>query len=384
MKTLYVHVGLPKTGTTSIQYFCAVNRKVLEQKNFCYPDMPFYYANKSHTRNGAFLESLYYDENGVHQPEREKEIVQEGLAMVGELFQRFDNVLLSDEGLWTPAYNKRRKAIWEELRAAGEAGGYQVKIIVYLRRQDQLLESRWNQQIKGGTANGQLKKNTVTWEEYIKDSSKYVRLYTDYDKGLRHIENSLGRENIIVRRFDRKEFYGGSIQADFLHALGLELTDEFSLEEDFQNLNLRLQGNNLEIKRVINGIPTMTVQEATHFQQVLLSCSEKSNEEYPCTMFSPEEAKALLQRYEAGNNRIAEDYFHDGKPLFDMTIRNTVKWERNNPYFDNDVVRFAATSDLQLLREITQLQQEVKSLRQEIKGLKQALKHPIRTVLQKL
>ncbi len=377
MKTLYIHVGLPKTGTTSIQYFCTVNRKVLEQKNYCYPDMPFYYTNKSHTRNGAFLESLYYDENGVHQPEREKEIVQEGLAMVGELFQRFDNVLLSDEGLWTPAYNSRRRTIWEELRAASEAGGYQVKIIVYLRRQDQLLESRWNQQIKNGTANGKLQSNTITWEEFTKSSSKYVRLYTDYDKGLRSIEKTLGRENIIVRRFDRKEFYGGSIQADFLHAIGLELTEEYSLEEEFENLNLRLKGNTLEIKRVINGVPTLTVQEAKHFQQVLMSCSEQSEGEYPCTMFSPEEARELLKRYEAGNNRIAEDYFHDGKPLFDMTIKDTVKWERNNPYFDNDVVRFAATSDLELLREIQQL-------RQEIKSLKEALKHPIRTVLRKL
>lgn len=377
MKTLYIHVGLPKTGTTSIQYFCAVNRKVLEEKNYCYPDMPFYYTNKSRTRNGAFLESLYYDENGVHQPEREKEIVQEGLAMVGELFQRFDNVLLSDEGLWTPAYNSRRKTIWEELRAAGEAGGYQVKIIVYLRRQDQLLESRWNQQIKSGTANGKLHNNTMTWEEFTKSSSKYVRLYTDYDKGLKSIEKSLGRENIIVRRFDRKEFYGGSIQADFLNAIGLELTDEFSLEEEFETLNLRLQGNTLEIKRVINGVPTLTVGEAKHFQQVLLSCSEQSNKEYPCTMFSPEEARELLKRYEEGNNRIAEEYFHDGKPLFDMTIKDTVKWERNNPYFDNDVVRFAATSDLILLREIAQL-------RKEIKSLKEALKHPIRTMLRKL
>ena len=32
MKTLYLHIGTPKTGTSALQYFCAGNRKILEEK----------------------------------------------------------------------------------------------------------------------------------------------------------------------------------------------------------------------------------------------------------------------------------------------------------------------------------------------------------------
>ena len=34
MKTLYLHIGSPRTGTTSIQHFCHVNKDVLEEKGY--------------------------------------------------------------------------------------------------------------------------------------------------------------------------------------------------------------------------------------------------------------------------------------------------------------------------------------------------------------
>ena len=34
MKTLYLYVGTPKTGTTSIQSFCAENRHIFDRYGF--------------------------------------------------------------------------------------------------------------------------------------------------------------------------------------------------------------------------------------------------------------------------------------------------------------------------------------------------------------
>ena len=36
MKTLYLHIGLPKTGTTSIQKFCMDNKKKLNDMGINY------------------------------------------------------------------------------------------------------------------------------------------------------------------------------------------------------------------------------------------------------------------------------------------------------------------------------------------------------------
>lgn len=37
MRTLYVHIGTPKTATTSIQMFCVENQKVLNKQSYSYP-----------------------------------------------------------------------------------------------------------------------------------------------------------------------------------------------------------------------------------------------------------------------------------------------------------------------------------------------------------
>lgn len=39
MKTLYLHIGTPKTGTTSIQEFMVCSREALQKHGICYPDI---------------------------------------------------------------------------------------------------------------------------------------------------------------------------------------------------------------------------------------------------------------------------------------------------------------------------------------------------------
>lgn len=37
MKTLYIHIGTSKTGTTSLQHFCTENEKLFEEQRYMYP-----------------------------------------------------------------------------------------------------------------------------------------------------------------------------------------------------------------------------------------------------------------------------------------------------------------------------------------------------------
>ena len=45
MRTLYVHIGTPKTATTSIQMFCVENQKVLNKQSYSYPLLDFVYPH---------------------------------------------------------------------------------------------------------------------------------------------------------------------------------------------------------------------------------------------------------------------------------------------------------------------------------------------------
>ena len=43
MRTLYVHIGTPKTATTSIQMFCVENQKVLNKQSYKLSSFGFVY-----------------------------------------------------------------------------------------------------------------------------------------------------------------------------------------------------------------------------------------------------------------------------------------------------------------------------------------------------
>lgn len=46
MKTLYLHIGTPKTAATFLQNFCYANRETFEKFGYCYPILPFKYLGK--------------------------------------------------------------------------------------------------------------------------------------------------------------------------------------------------------------------------------------------------------------------------------------------------------------------------------------------------
>ena len=55
MRTLYLHIGTPKTATTSIQMFCVDNESVLKKLGYSYPILNFKFPKVEKRRNGHFL-----------------------------------------------------------------------------------------------------------------------------------------------------------------------------------------------------------------------------------------------------------------------------------------------------------------------------------------
>lgn len=347
MKILYLHIGTPKTGTTSIQHFCYDNRKVLEEKGYCYPMFSHPYPNTrsrlDFKRNGLFLQAIYSDAQGVRDKAVEEELLKNGLQKVQELFQTYDHVILSDEGIWRAAAS-RRKTIWKELREEGEKGGFTVKVIAYVRKQEELIESWWNQTVKHGISES----NVFTWEEYQEAYPKYINL--DYYALLKAAADELGTENILVRRFHRNFFEGGSLLDDFMYLLGLELTEEYQVSDQSVK-NTKMSENYCEIKRIINGMPEVSLKERWRYERIMRNLSPRSNAEYPCRMFSPEEAADFMKKYEESNQKLYETFLADGKPLFVEKENPPEKWQEDNPYMLADLVRFVVACDLDRKKE---------------------------------
>lgn len=373
MKTLYLHIGSPKTATTSIQHFCHDNQEVLNKKGYCYPDFGYRFPRIGVLRNGHFIMNSVQKEKN-NDIEAAKQIFEEGFQAIYELFEKYDNVILSDEGLWNYGYHKKSQ-VWKKLKKELDKNIFCIKVIVYLRRQDAYLFSWWNQQIKEGfRANA-----TISWAAIAANPS-YIQL--DYYKMLEHISSFVGKDNVCVRVFDKNEFYGGTIYKDFMQCIGLEFSDEYTITSEMTNLSLTK--NNNEIKRILNGVPELDMETNNRYRTLLTDLSETGIENENWSMFSAEEYIAFMKNYEEGNQKIATEYLNVDKPLFNMEFKGAEKWTVCNDYMLEDIIRFFGTTTAQLMEENRILHAEWSALQREVNSLKTAIKHPFRTIGRKI
>ncbi len=380
MKTLYLHIGTPKTATSTIQMFLAKNRSVLKRKGYIYPKSRHRYLNVSKIRNGYFFVRKVEKTDGIRDHKLEEQYLMEGYQMISNLMNIYDQVILSDESIWH-ASSYTYKTLFEDLKKQADQNGYRFVIIVYLRRQDTFILSRWNQAVKQKTGHDY----ALSCDEYIKKRLKKDGKILNYAQKLDAIAGVVGKENMLVRRFEPADWIDGSIVHDFMHAIGLKVTDEFrELEKD---VNLRLGKNETELKRILNMNQNLSGEEVRFFGEYLKNQSMQSPEKNLTGMLSYEETKAFLDRFEEGNRYVAESYIGDGKPLFESEIKDLPKWNANNAQMLPDMMTFftSVLADLyrkcqEQDREIARLQEENRAFQNRVLLFIDKVKHPIRTI----
>lgn len=358
MKTLYLHIGTMKTGTSAIQRFCANNTEVLAQKGYCYPLLPYRYPNASHARNARFLIGKLYDENGEVDKEQMAERMAEGTQKIKDCFETYDNVIISDEGIWHGGARKKKQGPVLDFVREMQNSGIQVKIIAYLRCQEDYLESWWRQHVKKGYKCKQ-------WDESIQALPKYFA--ADYEKQLAKFEYMVGQENMIVRRYEKGRFLGneGTIFSDFLDAVGIEFTDEFELP--LSTVNPSWTNNYVEIKRILNQMiceEGADKTEMTFFEEVGNHCCEFYPQNEKSDFFSPEERRAYAESFKESNRHVAERYLGEqDTDLFVYKEKKMPKWQPGTQQQYEDTIVFFGQALLECRRREDELQQEIERLK---------------------
>ena len=395
MKTLYIHIGTSKTGTTTIQTYCGINREQLKSKGVLFPIMPYHYDRITKNRNGHFLYAMIY-ENGVRNKEKEKQVLKQELDYIVDCFKDYDNVLLSEESIWW-ATATRRKGLWKYLQEHSQQNNYQVKIIVYLRRQDQFMMSRYNQIIKTDTGGG-----TQRFYEYFKDMNGKYKCVMNYRQRLDYMAKFFPKENIVVKRFDRSYFYNGDLNADFLHILGVEIDDTFAELPKDENLGISVQSG--ELKRVLNRLGTMTFAENQKLLQMLNEC-EVLLPKREVSIMTTEHIEKFMKKFIDDNESIAVDYIGDGKPMFDYDYKQKPVWSYEDKNYHEEVILFFAKAidsvykeNIQLKKENERLNNNIEKINKQIENINQKLnkeksysretryllKHPIKSFYNKV
>lgn len=395
MKTLYIHIGTSKTGTTTIQTYCGINREQLKSKGVLFPIMPYHYDRITKNRNGHFLYANIY-ENGVRNKEKEEQVLKQELDYIVDCFKEYDNVLLSEESIWW-ATATRRKSLWKYLQEHSQQNNYQVKIIVYLRRQDQFMMSRYNQILKTDTGGG-----TQRFYEYFKDMNGKYKCVMNYRQRLDYMAKFFPKENIVVKRFDRSYFYNGDLNADFLHILGVEIDDTFAELPKDENLGISVQSG--ELKRVLNRLGTMTFAENQKLLQMLNECEELLPKR-EVSIMTTEHIEKFMKKFIDDNESIAVDYIGDGKPMFDYNYKKKPVWSYEDKNYHEEVILFFAKAidsvykeNIQLKKENERLNNNIEKINKQIENINQKLnkeksysretryllKHPIKSFYNKV
>ncbi|RQD95957.1 hypothetical protein DZD46_07450, partial [Campylobacter hepaticus] len=142
--TCYLHIGMPKTGTTSIQTFLTENKNLLLQYNYLYPESILEWGHQ-HITLVWIIKLLRLNKKLLFLEKKYKQIM---INFRKELkINSNKTILLSTEGLtWdfdNPIYIKILHKILKLF------GFTTIKIIIYLRPQEDMLASLYSENIKG-------------------------------------------------------------------------------------------------------------------------------------------------------------------------------------------------------------------------------------------
>ncbi len=363
MLKLYLHIGMPKTGTTYIQNFLRLNNEVLKSEGYVYPDFGVRFDAIGVNRNGHFLVSAIKDENGKRLKEKELEIENECFDKLFNLFEAFPNVILSEESIWNSGERKRGKKFWNNLKSKLDSRGIELKVIVYLRRQDLFIQSFWAQHVKGSDV-------SYTLKEFI-NSSRFKHIKLDYYKRLNQISSVVGKENILVRVYEKDQYIGPqkTIVSDFLTTVGLEYNDSYQELERLPNRSL--SGIYLETKRQLNKIEGLN-KRRNYIQNLLKKVADENDDVHSITsneFMSGEDTYAFLKQYAESNEMVAREYLsREGGELFLDKLE--VSDDKKTEYTAYDYVGVLAQMlELQHIRA-GELSETISELKREIKELK--------------
>lgn len=206
MTTIYLHIGMPKTGTTCLQKALFKNRDKLLENGYLYPMSGI-------RHNAKQIEDRY-----CHNLLAQFFIEFKGKSYLLSKFPNWEDVKIEIDSI-----NPKNVIISAEAFTSFDVfykpetiakikdflKTYEIRIIIYLRKQDDFLESCYRYMVKLGACR-------VSIKEFFNEF-EYI---FNYYQILERWANIFGHQNIIVRCFDKKTMKK-NIFDDFLETINL-------------------------------------------------------------------------------------------------------------------------------------------------------------------
>jgi hypothetical protein len=292
MKSLVLHVGIPKTGSSALQVFCAQNRRMLLAQSLDYfelGDFSLGARGKISSGNGAHLaRSFLRPQAAGYRSDREQQlaVLERAIAasacdtglLSSEIFIFADDAALAEFARWLAARD------------------VSLQFFYFIREQIQFLTSSYIQQVKRHAC-------TETSEQYILRTYEKIA-HIKYSKLFERLAKITSPERIICRNFLDTRASKHGICDVFLSSLGL---DPRGLEFADASVNVSLDMTEIKIMLALNKLKPRMV-----FSDLLVENAARRGRKTSdlAHQLLSREALERIERYFAEDNaRFARAYF---------------------------------------------------------------------------
>ena len=250
-KTVYIHIGSPKTGTSSIQGFLTKNHDLLLKQGLFYPlfgrkvldNRSNSLPKKSFFDSGFHLEYFIdFDQvesvnfaNGNVLTNASYSYSKKNLEKITKKFAKYkaSSMILSEEIL----FHQLGRNFSEHPSLSLLASKFEVKIIVYLKKSVEYLATLWQESIKDHS--------DISLELYLEEFPYLLHL-----KVIDDLATKVGKENIIIRCFEKEDWLNGNLIHDFLSIFNIKCFSQFNYLK--RKINASFTRERLEKFRYIN------------------------------------------------------------------------------------------------------------------------------------
>ena len=340
-KRVILHIGMAKTGTTSLQYYLWSNRKELSNNGIGYYSEQF--RPWTAYSNAGFLcgQSL----NAARGWEWQNPDYLSEMEAFTEFAKDYNTLILSEEFMWEKGIEEA--SFWRELKniiylTVGE--DTVIDIVVFLRRQDEWILSRW-------------KENLIDWyknderdfPEYLSDMEKLG--FLDYEIALRRIADCFGRGHMEVCAYGAREHEGYDTVREFLSATDINYSGLEASKKPRMNPSLSMRAAKAMLLINRQQHDDISRDKLAYVARIFSMMHPDNQNYYP---ISADDRRKILSRIEEKNDRLFLEY-GNGISCLKNEFDDYQVWEDNREQEKKDahsILKLATLSNktLKLLR----------------------------------
>lgn len=291
-KKIYLHIGQPKTGTSSIQVFLAKNAEKLKQHGYLYPELESLEdARKGEITSGNMgyiSRTLLPELHGEFPPGSDYKVELKKLISSIEKVE-CDNVILSSEFLCVlPATSL--------FNLANALKDYEVKIVIYLRAQEQFIQSVYAQRVKVH----QEARSPLEFIEYLIKHDPHIDYYTLIGR----FGDIFGKDSLIIRIYEREQLINHDLVEDFLDAIGVSDRSDFVFDK--RGVNKTHNKYVILLQRLVNDhlSPSMAVKLSNFITKIDINSYFDDKHQ----MINKKLKKKIIEKYRKSNRKLAKEY----------------------------------------------------------------------------